>query len=368
MKSDPGFMPALNGVCPYFTMFPLEFPYSVLKRYASEGDWVLDPFCGRGTTNYASRLLGLPSIGIDSSPVAVALSLAKLANAHPRCILASAHQILDEVSAPQDIPSGEFWKWAYHPDVLNVLCRLREGLLANCRSAARKALRAILLGALHGPTPKTRVSYFSNQAPRTYAPKPRYAVKFWRERGLDPQPVDVLQIAAERADRYFDHQPRASGQIILGDSRESSTFGRIKARGHIKWVVTSPPYYGMCTYIPDQWLRNWFIGGPAAVDYSNEGQVQHSSPETFTSQLRRTWVRTGAVATPGARMVVRFGAINDRKVNAAELLKSSLKDTGWSVLTIRNAGTASRGRRQASHFGRDANQPLDEYDVWSNWE
>jgi hypothetical protein len=67
-------------------------------------------------------------------------------------------------------------------------------------------------------------------------------------------------------------------------------------------------------------------------------------------------------------MVVRFGAINDRNVHAAELLKSSLKETGWNVLTIRNAGTASRGRRQASHFGRNAKQPLDEYDVWSAWE
>ena len=71
---------ALNGVCPYFTMFPLVFPLRILERYASRGEWVLDPFSGRGTTNYAARLLGLPSVGIDSSPVASALTQAKMAS------------------------------------------------------------------------------------------------------------------------------------------------------------------------------------------------------------------------------------------------------------------------------------------------
>jgi hypothetical protein len=57
---------ALNAVCPYFTMYPLSFPLKILQRHAQPESWVLDPFCGRGTTNYAARLLGLPTIGIDS--------------------------------------------------------------------------------------------------------------------------------------------------------------------------------------------------------------------------------------------------------------------------------------------------------------
>ena len=77
IKNDlPG--AALNGICPYFTMFPLDFPLSILTEHAVTGDEVIDPFCGRGTTNYASRLVGLKSYGIDSSPVAVAISGGKI--------------------------------------------------------------------------------------------------------------------------------------------------------------------------------------------------------------------------------------------------------------------------------------------------
>ncbi len=125
MKNKEKFL--LNGFCPYFTMFPLTFPYSILSQNARTKDWVLDPFCGRGTTNYASRVLGLPSIGIDTSPVAVALSQAKLANTSPQMIIQEASQLLEERPLALDVPTGEFWDLAFQKDVLQIICRFREG-------------------------------------------------------------------------------------------------------------------------------------------------------------------------------------------------------------------------------------------------
>src|SRR6266850_7426721 len=90
---------ALNAICPYFTMFPLEFPLRVLKRRKETCKRVLDPFCGRGTTMYAGRLLGLHSYGIDSNPVAVAISEGKLANTTPVRILRCLDEILKNDSA-----------------------------------------------------------------------------------------------------------------------------------------------------------------------------------------------------------------------------------------------------------------------------
>ncbi len=86
-------MPELVKACPYYTMFPLEFPLRVLKE-ARPGDWVLDPFCGRGTTVYAARLLGLRAAGVDVSPVAVAASRAVLAAGSPDQVLKLARGLL----------------------------------------------------------------------------------------------------------------------------------------------------------------------------------------------------------------------------------------------------------------------------------
>lgn len=97
MSSD-----VLNGICPYYTMYPLAFPLGVLKRHGRAGEWVLDPFCGRGTTNFAARMRAMPSYGIDSSPVAAALAEAKIARATAEGVIAQARSILLE---PRSRPS-----------------------------------------------------------------------------------------------------------------------------------------------------------------------------------------------------------------------------------------------------------------------
>src|SRR5713101_4614412 len=111
---------ALNAVCPYYTMFPLDFPLGVLKRRRPRKQWVLDPFCGRGTTTFAARLLGLPSVGLDSNPLAAALAAAKLTGVSPRQVTATAQYILNQHREPDDIPSGTFWRYAYNPTTLQV--------------------------------------------------------------------------------------------------------------------------------------------------------------------------------------------------------------------------------------------------------
>lgn len=345
-------------------MFPLEFPLGVLRERAASGDWVLDPFCGRGTTNYAARILGLPSIGVDSSPVAVAIAQAKLVTTTPRMIVAAAERILSSAEPAQSTPDGEFWQYAYRPDVLAPLCQLRAELLRDCRSAARKALRAIVLGALHGPRTKGRPSYLSNQCPRTYAPKPRYAVSFWKERGLQPPEVDVVELISARAERYYADQPVGRGSVFLADSRETDTFTRSGA-DQPRWVITSPPYYGMRTYLPDQWLRNWFLGGESRVDYSNTGQLGHLSPAAYADQLRNVWRNIAAVAAPDAQLIVRFGGIADRKADPLAIVKRSINESGWKIATVKGAGTAASGKRQALHFARTSTAAKQEYDIWA---
>ncbi|MCW5955529.1 MAG: hypothetical protein KIT61_03020 [Pyrinomonadaceae bacterium] len=357
---------ALNAVCPYFTMFPLEFPYSILKRHSKAGDKVLDPFCGRGTTNYASRLVGLRSAGIDTSSVAVALTEAKVANTSAMPILRAALEILETHGEPVSVPTGEFWEIAYHPRVLQILCRLREGLISDCSTDARRGLRAILLGALHGPTPKTKSSYLSNQCPRTYAPKPRYAVSFWKERGLQPRDVSILTIIAERAIRYFDVKEAAASlsTIVAGNATDRRSFTKIAVDGKFDWTITSPPYYGMTTYVADQWLRNWFVGGPDRVDYSTKTQVSHGSPELFAADLKKVWLNVQRVSNDGARLVIRFGSINNRKAEPRDIIKESLRGTRWRLQTMRSAGAPRKGRRQAESF-TTVTTPVDEFDLWA---
>lgn len=345
-------------------MFPLDFPLGVLREQAERGDHVLDPFCGRGTTSFAARLVGLSSLGVDSSPVASAITAAKLVATDVEEILAEARYILAQCT-PCEVPSSEFWQLAYHPAVLEALCRLREAFVLDCSTPARIALRGIALGALHGPRQKSFQSYFSNQCPRTYAPKPAYATRFWQERGLKPERVDVLAVLERRAKRYFVNLPDASGTARLADSRRPEALRPASPEVRFNWVITSPPYYGMRTYIPDQWLRNWFLGGSDVVDYDSASQIVHKSPEDFAEDLRQVWRNAAAVCSGNAKLVVRFGGIADRRANPQNLLMASLADSGWRLFMVRDAGSAVEGKRQAATFLRRHTQPVAEQDYWA---
>jgi hypothetical protein len=359
---------ALNAICPYFTMFPLEYPMRMLDGPRVEGykaPLVADPFCGRGTTIFAARLRGLRAFGADVAPVAVAIARAKLANTTLEAVI-DLYDTLIETPRRVPVPVGEFWSWAFRPEVLRTLCQLRSGL-ATKRSDAATLLRAVILGGLHGPRAKTAngASYFSNQMPRTFAAKPDYAVRFWRRERRKPPKVDVRAIIEKRTRRVLAHairRPLSSPiDVLCADSRSAAAYERLE--GKITHVVTSPPYYGLRTYSQDQWLRHWFLGGSHTVDYSVVPGLDHGSPDTFSQSLARVWDQIGSRAAEGIQLCIRFGGIRSRHTSAEDILRHSFSesDCPWRIVTRHRASSASDGRRQALQM-QTKHDPIEESD------
>jgi hypothetical protein len=331
-------------------MFPLDFPLGLL-RGAKRGQWVLDPFCGRGTTMFAARRLGLGSVGIDANPVAVAIARAKVAPVEPESVKALVKALFTADYAPREIPAGTFWNYIYHPQTLHELCSLREQLFER-EGPAADVLRAVVLGLLHGPLTKGVPTYLSNQMPRTYATKPAAAVKFWQARSMGPPRVPVLDALTRRIEYTLALVPPVPvpGEIHHGDAR--LVLPRLRRR--FDWVVTSPPYYGMYTYLADQWLRSWFLGGPPAVDYDAGAQISQGGVEGFSSGLATVWKWVASRCNPGATMAIRFGALPSARVDPERLLRQSLDlaDAGWAVREVRDAGMPKTHARQAVQFKR----------------
>jgi site-specific DNA-methyltransferase (adenine-specific) len=61
--------------------FPVELPYRLIQLYTFEGDVVLDPFCGSGTTCVAALKTDRHYIGFDNNPEYVKLAEKRIADA-----------------------------------------------------------------------------------------------------------------------------------------------------------------------------------------------------------------------------------------------------------------------------------------------
>jgi hypothetical protein len=122
----------------------------------------------------------------------------------------------------------------------------------------------------------------------------------------------------------------------------------------------------MHTYRSDQWLRLWFVGGDAAVDYSSEHQLGVGNQQQFVQGLREAWRNAATVCEPGARMVIRIGAIGSREADPVALAHESLVDTPWIPQAVVSAGFADGGHRQAKHILRgEIDRAKEEFDIWA---
>jgi len=76
-------IPAVINVSAERTGYPTQKPIALLERIirasSNEGDWVLDPFCGSGTTLVAAQRLGRRWIGIDVNAEALRVARSRLA-------------------------------------------------------------------------------------------------------------------------------------------------------------------------------------------------------------------------------------------------------------------------------------------------
>lgn len=97
--------------------YPTQKPLALLERIigasSNEGDVILDPFCGCGTTVHAAQKLGRQWIGIDVTHLAIALIEHRLKAAFPG-IAYEVHGVPKDVAGARDLAERdkhEFQKW-----------------------------------------------------------------------------------------------------------------------------------------------------------------------------------------------------------------------------------------------------------------
>jgi hypothetical protein len=292
-------------------MFPETFAEQWIKKLTKPQETVLDPFSGRGTTALTALLCGRNAISSDVNDVAVCLTKAKTTPPSLNRLKARVSELKNEFkarkwkSAAKD--ADEFFQHAYAPSTLEQLLYLRE-ILDWKKSRVDNMISALVLGSLHGETQSAR--YLSNQMPRTISTKPRYSVKFWKDRNLVAPERDAFKILSDMARfRYASPLPLGNSIVLQTDIRNLPRVIDTAKTDLIRCAVTSPPYMDVTSFEEDQWLRLWFLGG---LSYPKKGMIsrddRHGTADNYWSFIADMWRSLGAVMAGGSHVVVRIGS------------------------------------------------------------
>lgn len=266
-----------HAMCSYLGTFPAALARSMISMLSEEGDVVLDPFSGRGTTLLESRLLGRLPIALDLNPVATALSRAK----NVTLSADAAHARVQELKEGYDrlfyLPEAQVQQddiqLIFHPVTLAQLCYLRKRLICT-RTPVDYFLTGALLGVMHGSERQDGSSiYASISMPNTFSMSPNYVRRFVETNRLNRTARDVFEILDDKIDRLFrDPPPDApEGLVLTGDAKQLAAIPDLQRfHGKVKLVMTSPPYLDVVNYAKQNWIRNWLLALHPESNFSND--------------------------------------------------------------------------------------------------
>lgn len=342
------------GIGPYYAMFPSAFCDAVIEKYCEKGDTVFDPFAGRGTALYSAATAGRHALGIELNPVGWIYGRTKLSPADKDDVdrrmvqvQAAAHRFSKAAAA-----MPPFFRHCFTAQVRRFLLCARE-LLNWRQNPTDRTLMAFLLVHLHGKSTDS----LSNQMRQTKAMAPRYAVKWWRERGSKPPQIDPIEFLRKKLDwRYAKGMPKTTrSRIYLGDSvdvlRDLNGHVGIHGVQRPSLLLTSPPYFGITNYHYDQWLRLWLLGGSpndrrTGNPYRGKHRGKFSDPEIYRRLLGTVFERASRLVKPDCIVYVR----TDRREPTLTLTKDALR-SAFPNHIIKRINQPIRGKTQTRLFG-----------------
>lgn len=241
-------------------------PGTLIPVFTQKGSIVLDPFNGSGTTGVEAIRLGRQFIGIDTNPIALLMSEAKLYFPEPKSLRKQIDLIVSECGilfGTKDAvphPHNEELKAWYHPETLFMLNRLLTSILRTSNVKLRKCLLAIFSGILKNTSSQGRHwGWVCDNV------KPKSSEIVFK---------DALAIFLNAAYEYLKltASTHKAVQIHLKDETRKETRSRYKLLSGdcvsnmknindscIDFIMTSPPYYGVADYVKSQRLSYlWF--------------------------------------------------------------------------------------------------------------
>jgi SAM-dependent methyltransferase len=324
-----------------------------VDAFTAAGEMVVDPFCGSGTVLVEAMGLGRRTLGVDASPLAIAIARARttLLGDEGRDRLVSEAAAIAEESGERARKRRrpEVPRWArneiarFHAHVLFELLGLRELVMATPEDDIGRALRLCLSSLL------VKFMKAGPAAPRDGADK-RIA-RGVPSRMLADRAAELARGLAALERRTPAGTP--APEIVEGDARALPA-----GAGSAALVVSSPPYAGTYDYAAIHDARFLWLGLPekkfrkAQLGARATEQRGDVSGAAWRGEQARIMAEIARVLRPGGRalLVVGDGVVDGRPENAPDGIAAAGSEVGLAPVARASQARPLHDRRLAAIF------------------
>ncbi|MBN2755419.1 MAG: site-specific DNA-methyltransferase [Candidatus Goldbacteria bacterium] len=239
----------------YFGKLIPAIPRFAIKSFTVEGDLVLDPFCGSGTTLVESKMLNRNSVGIDLNPLSAIISKAKTTGLDYEKTLKMMNIIISNVKNEKDdkhknlIPfciNMEHW---FRSEVIKDLALLKNEIKTNTNGNLKNFYLACFSAMIRD---------VSNADPRHIFPG--YSKRMRRIDAEEGRVIDVLnkfeKVVIKRVQSLKNN---INGNHSLTRIYTGSANDILNNIRNVKLVVTNPPYISSIRYLETSKLEMYWL-------------------------------------------------------------------------------------------------------------
>ena len=325
-----------HGIHKYPAKFFPELPRWIIRRYSEEGELVLDPFMGSGTTNLEAMLLGRRSVGVDIDPFSRFLARAKTTPLNGEELLDARNRILRHLNTPDahriggNIPEFPYRDNWFRPHALNELAYIKDGIEGlDCSPSIKNFLLITFSSIIR------QASQADNNCTRTVIRKKLnkqidvgYPTSLFRKR-LASNVEGMLALS----------EAPVAGTEIPDDA--SATAMPIYDEGTFDLALTSPPYLNAVDYPRTHQLEMYWLG--FADGSLRDLKRKHVGTEVVRakeySELRKTGIESADAVIESIfdidprRAYIAYKFVQDMLENLKEVHRV-LKPGGRYVIVI----------------------------------
>jgi len=270
---------------PYPCKFIPQIPRNLIIQLTNEGDTILDPFCGSGTTLVEAKLLNRNAIGVDLNPIATLASEVKTTKLTLKKI-ESINNLLSKIKKEIETyyQNGKTRKKYSVPDFKNMQHWFQTNVLhelgiikAYIESVKDKKVKNYLLLAF-----SSIIVTVSNQESDTRFAAINKDIKPFKAYSEFSRKLDEMN---KRMTEFIERASNSKISIFTADSRNLSFL----KDNSIDLIITSPPYANTYDYYLYHKLRMYWLGYQVKPVQTNEigSRNRHSSKKEDISMYSK---------------------------------------------------------------------------------